>query len=311
MNGIESTQLRADYERVGLSGRKLLPQQPSEEDQPWSDSLERLVRAGLANYGRSEFSLQRPEYATVSLDPSDTDVLQLVYETWLRAGADPEADEMLYGELGWFQHWWNMLTGGPTRTTPLQIDTITHPDFVSRPWLTEAPPELLKHVLDGKLVSSRVIVWPTAVESPAEGLIDLVIRSGLAEVRVLAGTTPYTIYNRDTAVLTEPTDDAGQELYRLTRRASVVTPLCSLFELQWQTAVPWDHYRSGSGGVLHLLARGWTDDRIAAVLKISGRTLSRRIAALMEATGARTRFELGMRYASQGPASESSVKQMQ
>lgn len=47
--------------------------------------------------------------------------------------------------------------------------------------------------------------------------------------------------------------------------------------------------------ILECLARGQTDDAIARSLGISTRTLNRRMARMMDALGAQTRFQLGIR----------------
>lgn len=47
--------------------------------------------------------------------------------------------------------------------------------------------------------------------------------------------------------------------------------------------------------ILECLARGFTDDAIARSLGISSRTINRRMTRMMDAVGARTRFQLGIR----------------
>ena len=202
------------------------------------------------------------------------------------------AEAFLLGDEGFWQHWWDALS---SRSSPLHMDVIVEASFAARSWLAELDPAVLAHVVDHALVTGRVIVPPETLESPAEGLVDLALAMGF-EIRVMAGLTPCAIYDREAAVLPEA-DDAGRTGHRLIRRASVVERLQALFELRWASAIPWSEYQKGAAGVLHLLALGWSDARIAAALGISGRTVSRRVAEAMAAAGVQSRFQLGMRYA--------------
>ncbi|HWL02056.1 MAG TPA: helix-turn-helix transcriptional regulator [Microbacteriaceae bacterium] len=203
------------------------------------------------------------------------------------------AEAFLLGDEGFWQHWWDALT--LPRSRPLRMDVIVEPSFAQRPWLAELDPGVLSHVVDHVLVTGRVIVPPETLESPAEGLVDLAIGMGF-EIRVMAGLAACAIYDGEAAVLPED-DDTGRPGHRLIRRASVVERIQALFELRWASAIPWDEYQKGAAGVLHLLALGWSDARIAAALGISGRTVSRRVSEAMAAAGVHSRFQLGMRYA--------------
>jgi len=201
-------------------------------------------------------------------------------------------EEFLLGDEGFWQHWGDALAASP----PLDMDVIVDSStFAQRTWLAELDHDVLSHVVANALVTGRVIVPPETLESPAEGLVELARGMGL-EIRVLAGLTPCAIYDGSAVVLPEE-DEAGRAGHRLIRRASVVERLQALFDLRWASAIPWDEYQKGAAGVLHLLALGWSDARIATALGISGRTVSRRVAEAMAAAGASSRFQLGMRYA--------------
>jgi hypothetical protein len=74
-----------------------------------------------------------------------------------------------------------------------------------------------------------------------------------------------------------------------------------LFDLLWRQASPLTWWRPGTepgDGVDHelldLLGTGMKDEAIARELGIGVRTLGRRLAALLEALGARTRFQAGL-----------------
>ncbi len=206
--------------------------------------------------------------------------------------------EFLPGDPGYWQHWWNALNDRDPAVAatgaPFRMELIADRTFAERDWLAEFDREIVAHVVGGGLVTGRVIVPEESIETPAEDLIAIGLTLGF-EVRALTGPEPFAIYDGVTAVLPER-DDAGEAGHRVIRRASVVGALQSLFDLHWAAAIPWDEHKKGTAGVLQLLARGWDDARIAASLGISPRTVSRRVAEAMNAVGARSRFELGMRY---------------
>ena len=83
----------------------------------------------------------------------------------------------------------------------------------------------------------------------------------------------------------------------MTRRRSIVDSLGMLFDMHWAAAVPWESFLRGSDRILRLLADGLTDRHIADVTGMSPRTVSRRIAEMMEAAGVHSRFQLGVKYA--------------
>ena len=93
----------------------------------------------------------------------------------------------------------------------------------------------------------------------------------------------------------------------LIRTSSLLDALYELFEMLWKRAVPitFSNTRELVGnasevelgeeikGLISLMAVGLNDKTIAYDLNISKRTLERRIAALMQAVDARTRFQAG------------------
>lgn len=93
--------------------------------------------------------------------------------------------------------------------------------------------------------------------------------------------------------------------------------LVRLFELLWATAVPvpvpgpWPPGAGGAAGepaaadesdrqLVSLLAAGLKDEAVARRLGVSVRTLNRRVSALMQRLGARTRFQAGLQVARDG-----------
>lgn len=323
-----SQTLIRDYERIALAGVKLLPGLGRTDDAAISDTvdtasaantagatnpavrvadpngklsaaLSRLVAVGLAKVVGDVVILQQPQYAAAAVGQQTAGMLGELYDFWLRAGGDASGDEVLHGEAGFWHHWWNAMQLEEDRAAkPLSIDAIIAADarIVERQLLAEADTELIEYVLQQQVVYGRVIVPPAALGSIFEAFVDLLAAAGLA-IRVLNSPHHVAIFDADRAVLRGPAVADGIESHRLTRNPGLVRPLQHLFELQWAMAIPWGEHKKGSTGVLTLLARGWTDRQIADATHTSPRTVSRRVARAMEVMGARSRFELGMKFA--------------
>ena len=301
MSGVDDEQafLLRDYERIALTGVK---RAGAELDDAGRASLDRLVAVGLAEREGDAFSLNRPGDVGLELDAGSAELLTVLHDYWLRADDAAPDDEVLYGELGYWRHWWNMLQSHPDRrANPLEMLMVVADDesFADRAWLDELEGDILEHVVAGPLITGRVIVPPTTLGAPAEDLVEFAIALGL-EVRVFPSATQYVIYDQVAVVLRDdPAEGDAPERHTLTRRAAVVEPLRRLFELEWGAGIPWGEFEKGAHGILHLLALGWTDARIASAMGISVRTVSRRVSEVMSAAGVHSRFELGMRYALQ------------
>lgn len=217
--------------------------------------------------------------------------------------AEP-ADELFTGESGFWQFWWDLIDDRDHETLgPLTMDIVVPDDgtFEVRSWLAESNPEVLAHVLGGRLITGRVIVPPQSLKSIAEPMLDLATDSGFA-VRMLSTPARFTLYDESIAVIGQPPGTGGPwseerpEPYRAIRKADTVDPLCHFFELLWRSAAPFREHRSDQDAILGLLTRGFTDARIAQSLNLSPRTVSRRVSEVMAAYGAGSRFELGMIY---------------
>jgi len=295
------TGLRRDYERIALSGAKRIHDDPANDvlDGDQAAALTRLAAADLAVVVGDAFTLLQGEDANVSLDDSTLELMRVLYSYWLRSDDEASDDEVLYGEVGYWQHWWNMLRARPDRAEhPLEVDMLIADSsaFTDRDWLDGLDDEILAYVRDQKLVTGRVIVPPSTLDAPAESLVEWAIELGLS-VRVFRSSSQYVVYDAVAAVLHDDTVEGEMERHRLTRRGAVVEPLRQLYSLQWAAAIPWEEYSKDAAGVLHLLAQGWTDVRIADAMGVSPRTVSRRVSEAMNSAGVQSRFELGIKYA--------------
>lgn len=270
-------------------------------------AFERLLPAGLAVEQHGAIILRRPEDCPMPLDRSLFERMLVSYLDWLRSdrgSPDPPADELLYGELGFWQHWWNRIRERDYEADgPLPMDIVVPDDgtFEVRSWLAEFDPEIRAYVLEGGLIRGRAIVPPQTLRSEVEPMLDLSAESGF-EVRVLSTEARFVLYDERIAVLNDPFGERREEAehspepYWAVRSRAVVEPLRHFFDLLWRSATPLRTYRGEHAQTLELLARGFTDTRIALALNLSARTVSRRVSEIMAEHGAGSRFELGMMY---------------
>lgn len=288
--------LHVEYERVARAGIKrftLVTAEPIARSDPWDESLAPLILAGLASRDGSSLVLHHPRDARVELDQQTFADFELLYDYWRRSDEESSADETLYGEIGYWRHWWNMLQA--CEHPPLRMDIVLDDSFSERAWLQELDHEILTHVVTNRLVRGRILVPSSARGSQAEGIVAVALDMGFA-VKEWSSAWSYVMYDDRAAVLSDPGLSGTVQGHRLSRRAAVVQPLRALFELRWASALPWDSDEEGVTAVLRLLADGWGDDQIARALGISRRTVTRRITEAMQLLGARSRFELGMKY---------------
>jgi len=216
------------------------------------------------------------------------------------AGGSPGCgwnDRLLFGDDGYWTHWWNMMHDRPEGASPLAMDVVVADDgwFPSRDWVGEFDREIVDYVVTNRLMTGRAIVAPGGLDTPAGDVVQLVRSLGI-EVRIFSSPTHYVVYDNEAAVLREAGSD-GLEGHRLTRCGSTVGALRRLFSLQWSMGMPWHEAEKGSPDLLQLLGEGLTDAQVARAMNVSVRTVSRRVTELMRASGARSRFELGMRFA--------------
>jgi predicted transcriptional regulator len=110
------------------------------------------------------------------------------------------------------------------------------------------------------------------------------------------------VFDRTTAVVWPGQDDRDPAAL-VVHPSPLLSGLLGLFELLWDRAVPLpgrgdepprEDVDASDQLLVALLAAGFKDESIARHLGISTSTVTRRMARLMERTGASTRFQLGM-----------------
>ncbi|MFD0634253.1 LuxR C-terminal-related transcriptional regulator [Catenulispora yoronensis] len=130
-----------------------------------------------------------------------------------------------------------------------------------------------------------------------------------AQVRTTAvGPQRLLIADRAAAVVPiDPDQPWGGRVH--TTDPGIVAQLVALFEQIWAGAAPLDAPRpveSATGltsterAILHMLAGGATDEAVAKKLGVSGRTVRRIMADLMDRLDAESRFEAGIKAAKNG-----------
>lgn len=172
-----------------------------------------------------------------------------------------------------------------------------------------APLKIVLQVLEqladrwGRTVRVRLICSPEI--AVAHRLTDFErVGGGSASLQVrLAGESQrgvVLIDNRVALVRSDP--DVGENQASLVRAPVVVRALHDMFMSIWRRAIPLTEYeqiseylRGGSGTqILRFLYEGYTDEAAARELSVSVRTYRRRVAEIMRALGATSRFQAGV-----------------
>ena len=123
-----------------------------------------------------------------------------------------------------------------------------------------------------------------------------------AQVRVTAEEVNETIILDGRVAILAGDQQAGVRSYTLISQPETVQGVSSLFEAAWRSATELDVYdaqvaeiRQIAPQVLDLLSQGVKDETAARTLGLGVRTYRRRVAELMAALGAESRFQAGLR----------------
>ncbi|MGQ4389000.1 helix-turn-helix domain-containing protein [Streptomyces sp. SAS_270] len=174
-------------------------------------------------------------------------------------------------------------------------------------------------LLERELLERGVRLRTLCLDSVHNSGPDLECARGLAECGGQVRTAPalpvrFVVVDRRTALVPVDGESSTSGALILTG-GGTVTALCALFECVWRGAVPLgggarerdEHGLTAQAAeALRLLGQGLTDEAIAKRLGVSPRTARRISAELLEALGARSRFQAGCRAVARGwlPAEE-------
>jgi DNA-binding NarL/FixJ family response regulator len=147
-----------------------------------------------------------------------------------------------------------------------------------------------------KLYSPAVLVDPRA-----EPLVRRLESFG-ATIRISTAALPETILIDRRVVIMAGDPDERPRRYRVVSAPEVVGSVAALFDATWRTAIDRSVYEASLTGLrdlapslLDALASGQKDEAAARALGMSLRTYRRRVAELMAAVGATSRFQAGLR----------------
>lgn len=147
-----------------------------------------------------------------------------------------------------------------------------------------------------KLYRPSVLLDPSSAEHLRQ------VRNYGADIRISQDELNETIIIDRRLVILAGDPVAGTRDYSVITRPEVVQGVSSLFEAAWRAATELDVYdaslaevRQLAPRILELLADGRKDESAARVLGLGVRTYRRRVAELMTALGADSRFQAGVR----------------
>lgn len=148
----------------------------------------------------------------------------------------------------------------------------------------------------------RKIYRPSVVLDPRSAEQLAASRAAGADIRITQDEINETIILDRRTVILAGDLTAGTRSYSVIQLPEVVQGVVSLFEAAWRAATDLDVYdaqtaelRQIAPRVLEFLASGGKDETAARALGLGVRTYRRRVAELMAALGADSRFQAGVR----------------
>jgi DNA-binding NarL/FixJ family response regulator len=166
-------------------------------------------------------------------------------------------------------------------------------------WATTRAP---KGVATHGSVRVRKIYRPNVLLSPVSAAHLAEVRAAGADIRITSEEINETIILDRRVVILAGDRVAGVRNYSVIPLPDVVQGVMSLFEVAWRGATELAVYdaqtaelRALAPRVLEYLASGCKDETAARALGLGVRTYRRRVAELMTALGAESRFQAGAR----------------
>lgn len=182
-----------------------------------------------------------------------------------------------------------------------RIRWLDRPPYHSGPHDFAAQEELQTRRMEAGL-RYRTVYHQAVYDDP--GLFDSMTRmvDRGEDARVLADLPVKLMIGDDhTALLVPEPDRVGVEESLVVHAGGLLAAFAGLFETLWTLGIPVSGDRAPLSEqdrkIITLMAAGVTDDAIARRLRLSRRTVSRRIAILLDRLGATTRFQAGVQAA--------------
>jgi DNA-binding NarL/FixJ family response regulator len=158
------------------------------------------------------------------------------------------------------------------------------------------------HRRAGVRVRVRKVYRPGVLLNPSTAQHLATLHDAGADIRITRDEVNETIILDRRVIILAGDLAAGARSYSVISRPEVVQGVASLFEAAWRASVDLATYdaslaelRTLAPRVLELLAAGGKDESAARSLGLGVRTYRRRVAELMAALGAESRFQAGVR----------------
>jgi hypothetical protein len=180
-------------------------------------------------------------------------------------------------------------TVGMVRSCVVSLDT--------GPGLDEDSIRQTQDLLSRRRIRQRTI-YPMDILDHEAGRVWVAAWGAFGEEQRLSLAPPsdFAIFDQQAVVAVARWGDPAAD-YVLIRDPMLISAFTALFDRAFARALPmtpFDENDEGDLSLIRLLGLGLKDESIARYLGVSLRTVRRRIAALMAAHGAQTRFQLGV-----------------
>lgn len=202
-----------------------------------------------------------------------------------------EGSVSLHFSVGDVRALWTRVFDGTRAGARVAIPDLGQVQGLLREWLASDAPS-------AELTTSSLLIGAHGLVRPELRELTADLHASGADIR-LAGSVPYWLAVSDGRRAMLSADGGRLPLTGLISTGSlpIVGALTTVFDDWWDQGASYPMTGSAAEQGLALRARGLDDDTAAAILGISSRTLQREFARFMETTGVRSRFELGVWWA--------------
>ncbi len=277
----EARRVLAEWERAGLASRE------------GGDFRLRDPGDALVHYLGELSTRLRTEFAGLRQLAASSRTLSTIWrESFENDTSDYTIDRIDDDGRAWFA-WWAYLIEHPGTEASAIVSNLDALALME----SAAPGHLerLLAMLGIHELALRLIVPPRADTGEPAALMTRLVAAG-AEVRI-GETAGWFAVTSGTAALIPAVWGRDRSVSALlVREPSIIAGLEELFQRRWRDATRWGLRGADAvDPVVAELCRGRTDEEVAGIFGMSVRSVRRRVAAAMEATGSSSRMELGHR----------------